>query len=85
MRPEQTAVSYVMGPISFVMLLKITQERGGGGGKPLSLHTAEDLFSKKHTLSADLNRHVDSTCISGFQLFPLLVCILVFPKGITDH
>lgn len=77
MRPEQTAVSYVKGPISFVMLLKNYTRRRRRRGEPLSLHTAEDLFSKKHTLSADLNRRVDSTCISGFQLLPLLVYILV--------
>lgn len=77
MRPKKIAVSYVKGPISFFMLLKITQEGGRGGGKPLSLHTAEGLISKKHALSAALNRSEDSTCISGFQIFPLLVCISV--------
>lgn len=76
-RPEQTAVSSVKGLISFAVLLKITQEGGGGEGAPLSLHTMEGLFSKKHALSADLNRHVGSPCVSGFQLFALLVCILV--------
>lgn len=46
-RPEQTAVSSVKGLISFAMLLKITQEGGGGEGAPSVL---EDLFSKKHTV-----------------------------------
>lgn len=75
-RPEQTAVSYVKGPILFVMLLKITQEGGGGGGNH-SVFILRRTYFLRNTLSADLNRHVDSTCISGFQLLPLLVYILV--------